>query len=35
MDKWTFEKSSYIIYASKPHKAVAFETALLEDEEVI
>ncbi len=25
----------YVIYASKPHKAVAFETALLEDEEVI
>lgn len=25
----------YVIYASKPHKAVAFETALLEDEDLI
>ena len=25
----------YVIYASKPDKAVAFETALLEDEQAI
>ncbi|HJY10687.1 MAG TPA: MEDS domain-containing protein [Nitrososphaeraceae archaeon] len=36
--KWIsglLENHHYVIYASKPDKAVAFETALLEDEEAI